>query len=132
MGEIITIVVSSIVGGSIVGTLNWWITRKSKAKEAESNAELAEVTTEKEEFHYLKERIEVAESHNKQLDEMLLGERTRYHEQTLLVRRLNDDLIKRADDIADLKSEISALRAERAMKLCERKGCKQRQPQSGY
>lgn len=132
MSEIVTIVVSSIVGGGIVGTLNWFLTRKSKAKEAEANAELADINTRKEEFRLLNERIEVAERHNKQLDEMLLGERTRFHEQTLVLRKANDENLRRADVIADLKEEVSALRAERALKLCERKGCQQRQPQSGY
>jgi hypothetical protein len=132
MGEIITIVVSSIVGGGIVGTLNWWITRKSKAKEAESNAELMRVNAEKEEFHFWEERCSVAENHNMQLTERMHQEMERYHEQTLLVREQNRQLLERADIIADLKEEISALKAERAMKLCERKGCQQRQPQSGY
>lgn len=132
IGDIVTVLIGGLTGGGLVKALEWWLTKDSKAKEAESSAELAEVKTNLEEFHYLKERIEVAENHNKQLDEILLGERTRYHEQTLLVRKLNEDLLNRADEIAELKSEISELRAERAMKLCEQKGCQQRQPQSGY
>lgn len=103
----------------------WFFNRKHNKRIAQAKADQEEAKANIDEFHYLKERIEVAEAHNKQKEE-------RFHEQTLLVRDLNKQLLDRAIENGTLNAEISALKAERALKLCERRGCKERQPQSGY
>lgn len=130
--NIVTMV--TCMGGvtGITELVRWWLGRKTDARKAESEADLSEVKSKVEEFHLWEERCSVAEKHNMQLTERMHTEMERYHEQTLLVRDQNKQLLERADIIADLKEEISALKAERAMKLCERKGCEKRIPQSGY
>lgn len=132
MGDIITTVVSVLGTMGGIETIKWFLNRKNNERMSESEADLAEVKSKVEEFHMWEERCSVAENHNMQLSERMHKEMERYHEQTLLVREQNKQLLERADIIADLKEEISALKAERAMKLCERKGCNQRIPQSGY
>lgn len=133
--EILTIVTT--VGGS--GLIQWFFNRKVqrqidevKLRQDTALSEQEETKSNVAEFHYWKERTEIAEEHNTQLTERWHEEMKRYHDQTLLVRDQNKQLLERADKIADLKAEISELKAERAMKLCERKGCGQRIPQSGY
>lgn len=135
LGDIVTIV--SAIGGT--GILQWLFNRNMqkqidevKLRQDTAKSEQEEVKANVDEFHYWKERTEIAEAHNTQLTERMHQEMQRYHEQTLLVREQNKQLLERADTIADLKEEVSALRAERKMKLCERKGCAERIPQSGY
>jgi hypothetical protein len=103
----------------------WFFNRKHNKRIAQAKADQEEAKANIDEFHYLKERIEIAEAHNKQKEE-------RFHEQTLLVRDLNKQLLDKAIENGTLNAEISALKAERALKLCERRGCKDRQPQSGF
>lgn len=103
----------------------WFFNRKHNKRIAQAKADQEEAKANIDEFHYLKERIEIAEAHNKQKEE-------RFHEQTLLVRDLNKQLLDKAIENGTLNAEISALKAERALKLCERRGCKERQPQSGF
>lgn len=135
LAEILTIV------GTISGTgvFQWFFSRKVqkqidevKLRQDTALSEQEETKSNVAEFHYWQERTDIAEKHNAQLTERWHEEMKRYHDQTMLVREQNKQLLERADVIADLKQEISALRAERAMKLCERKGCGQRIPQSGY
>lgn len=116
---------------SVIGALGglelikWLFTRKSNKRLVSAQADIAEISAEKEEFHYLRERLEVSERN-------LLEKEQRFHEQTLLVRDLNRQLLESANENGALKAEISRLKAERAMKLCERRGCIEREPQSGY
>lgn len=105
--------------------IKWLYNRQSNAKLAKAQAQAAEAQADTDEFHLLRERLELADS-------QLLEKEQRFHEQTLLVRDLNKQLIDKATLIGQLKSRIAELEAERAMKLCERRGCAQRQPQSGY
>lgn len=117
--------------GGFVGVMGgfeavkYFVNRKQNKRIAQAKADQEEAKANIDEFHYLKERIEVAEAHNKQKEE-------RFHEQTLLVRDLNKQLLNKAIENGTLNAEISALKAERALKLCERRGCKDRQPQSGF
>ena len=103
----------------------WLLIRKQSARMAESKAD-------SDEFHYLKERIEFA-------DKQLFDKEQRFGEQTKLVRvlqrqmlELNTQLLDKQVEIGNLQSEVSELRAERKMKLCERRGCEKRLPKSGY
>ena len=84
-----------------------------------------EIEAKKEEFHYLRERIDF-------LNQDIIAKEQRFTEQTLHVRDLNRQLLDMEVELGNKKAKISALEAERSMKLCERKGCGQRQPQSGY
>lgn len=98
--------------------LKWLYTRKYGKK-------LEEVKANSAEFALLKERLDY-------LNRQMLDKEKRFAEQTDHVRALNRELIEKETVIGDLKADISELKAERRLKLCERRGCQQRQPQSGY
>lgn len=116
---------------AVLGTLGgfelvkWLFTRKSNTRIATAEAEVAETKAEREEFYLLRERLELA-------DKQLIAKEERFFEQTQLVRNLQKQLLDSTIEIGSLKAEIATLKAERAMKLCERRGCAERKPQSGY
>lgn len=105
--------------------VKWFLNRKSNKRIADASAEKAELDNEKDEFHFLRERLEFK-------DKELMDKEKRFVEQTELVRSLNRQLLEKTIENGNLQARISALEAERAMKLCERRGCKDRKPQSGY
>lgn len=105
--------------------VKWWLNRKSNERIAAANAENIELKNEVDEFHFLRERLEFKEK------EMMEKEK-RFVEQTEVVRTLNRQLLDQAIENGKLQARISELEAERKMKLCERRGCVERQPQSGY
>lgn len=118
------------VGGVIMAlggweAVKWLLNRKSNSRIAEANADKAELENEKTEFHFLRERLEFK-------DRELMEKEQRFVEQTNLVRELNRQLLEQTIESGKLQARISALEAERSMKLCERRGCADRQPQSGY
>lgn len=112
---IITAIVASFGGLELI---KWLYNRKYGKKLEEVKAKTAE-------FSLLKERLDY-------LNQQMLDKEKRFSEQTDHVRALNRELIEKETVIGDHKAEISALKAERALKLCERRGCANRQPQSGY
>jgi uncharacterized small protein (DUF1192 family) len=65
-------------------------------------------------------------------DKQLLEKEQRFYEQTAELRKVTAELIDAERKIGTLSSEISELKAERKMKLCERRNCVNREPQSGY
>jgi hypothetical protein len=105
--------------------VEWLLNRNSNKRIAEANAESIELKNERDEFHFLRERLEYK-------DEAMMEKEKRFIEQTELVRLLNRQLLDQTIENGKLQARISALEAERAMKLCEKRGCLQRQPQSGY
>ena len=105
--------------------VKWWLNRKSNERIAQANAENIELKNEVDEFHFLRERLEFKEK------EMLEKEK-RFVEQTELVRTLNRQLLDQTIENGKLQARIRELEAERKMKLCEKRGCIERQPQSGY
>ena len=125
----ISLLLSSL-GGVVMAlggweAVKWFLNRKSNSRIAEANAEKAELENEKTEFHFLRERLEFK-------DKELMEKEQRFVEQTNLVRDLNRQLLEQTIENGKLQARISALEAERSMKLCERRGCVDRQPQSGY
>jgi hypothetical protein len=125
MNETLTLAIT------LIGTLGGWelvkylLNRRSHQRQESATADISEIQADKDEFHLLRERLELA-------DKQLLDKEQRFFEQTSLVRELNKELLEAVRKIGALNSEISTLKAERAMKLCERRGCNQREPQSGY
>ena len=103
----------------------WWLNRKSNARIAEADAEKAELRNEVDEFHFLRERLEFK-------DKELMEKERRFVEQTDIVRELNKKLLEQTIENGKLQARVAELEAERKMKLCERRGCMERQPQSGY
>ena len=105
--------------------MKWWLNRKSNERIAAANAENIELKNEVDEFHFLRERLEFKEK------EMMEKEK-RFVEQTELVRTLNRQLLDQTIESGKLQARISEREAERKLKLCEKRGCIDRQPQSGY
>jgi uncharacterized coiled-coil protein SlyX len=105
--------------------VKWLFTRKSNARIAKASADNAEIKNDKDEFYFLRERIEF-------MDKESMEKEKRFAEQTEVVRALNKQLLEQTVENGKLQAKISGLEAERAMKLCEKRGCKERQPQSGY
>ena len=103
----------------------WWMNRKSNERIAEADAEKAELRNEVDEFHFLRERLEFK-------DKELMEKERRFVEQTEVVRELNRKLLEQTLENGKLQARVAELEAERKMKLCERRGCMERQPQSGY
>lgn len=118
MENILTIVITAI--GSLFGWegVKWLMTRKSNQRMASAEADSAETKAESDEFHHLRELIT-------SLQEQLREEVAMYREQTQLVRQLQKDLL-------EAEKKVARLETERSMKLCERRNCGQREPQSGY
>lgn len=105
--------------------IKWLYTRKSKAKVEEAEAEVARVRADADEYHLIRERLDL-------LNKDMIEKEKRFMEQTNHVRELNRQLIDKEVEIGNYKAKVSELEAERKMKLCERRGCANRQPQSGY
>ena len=105
--------------------IKWLMNRKSNKVIAEASADTAEIKAEESEFTYLRGRVEFAE-------QQLLLKEQRFAEQTSVLRDAQRDLLNSTLENGKLQAEIARLNAERAMKLCERRGCKERLPQSGH
>lgn len=102
---------------SILTALGGWemvkylINRKTNGRVAEAQADSSEFTVLRDTVVFLQEQLQKKEE--------------RFAEQTDLVRRLTSENL-------ELTRENSMLKTERSLKLCERRNCGQRQPQSGY
>lgn len=114
-----------------VGTLGglefvkWWYHRKARTEVEKAEAESARIKADADEFRYLRERIEMQ-------DKDALAKEQRFNDQITHIRDLNRQIVALEIEKGDLKAEISALQAERKMKLCEVRNCDKRKPQSGY
>lgn len=134
----------SMLGG--VELIKWLYTRKSKGEVAKAEAEAAHIKAQADEYHLLRERIEFLNeqlndkekrfqeqnTYIRDLNQQILDRDSVHADQTLHVRTLNAQILVKEMQIGDLKAQVSELLAEGKMKLCERKGCANRQPQSGY
>lgn len=122
---IVTSVVSLLAALGGLEFLKWLWTRKSKARMAAAEADVAELKAEKEEYYLLRERLEF-------MDKQMLGKEQRFDEQTAVLREVQKQLNEEIKNNGLLSAEIAALKAERAMKLCQVRNCPKREPQSGY
>lgn len=106
-----------MVVSAIVGSLGFWelvkylLHRRANSRKAESEADASEFSVLRETVIFLQEQLHKKEE--------------RFAEQTELVRRLT------AENLA-LTRDNTMLKTERGLKLCERRNCLQREPQSGY
>ena len=105
--------------------IKWWYHRKARTEVEKAEAESARIKADSDEFRYLRERIEMQ-------DKDALAKEQRFNDQITHIRDLNRQIIALEIEKGDLKAEISELKAERKMKLCEKRGCSMREPQSGY
>lgn len=123
--ELITILATLLTSIGGWEAIKWLLNRKSNKRIAEAAAEKEELNNERDEFHFLRERLEFK-------DKQLMEKEQRFAEQTDLVRNLNKQLLGKTIENGNLQARIASLEAERRMKLCEKRGCVDRQPQSGY
>ena len=106
-----------LTAASILGTLGGWemikylLNRKTNTRKAEAEADSSEFTVLRDTVVFLQEQLQKKEE--------------RFAEQTDLVRKLTSENL-------ELTRENAMLKTEKALKLCERRNCAQRQPQSGY
>ncbi len=106
-----------LTAASILGTLGGWemikylLNRKTNTRKAEAEADSSEFTVLRDTVVFLQEQLQKKEE--------------RFAEQTDLVRKLTSENL-------ELTRENAMLKAERSLKLCERRNCMNREPQSGY
>lgn len=123
--ELITILATLLTSIGGWEAIKWLLNRKSNKRIAEAAAEKEELNNERDEFHFLRERLEFK-------DKQLMEKEQRFAEQTDLVRNLNKQLLDKTIENGNLQARIVSLEAERKMKLCEKRDCMDRQSQSGY
>ncbi|MBQ8874704.1 MAG: hypothetical protein IJY60_05295 [Bacteroides sp.] len=120
-----TTIFTVLLSVGVLEFVKWMFTRKSNARIVKAQADTAELKNDVDQFHFLRERLEFK-------DKELVEKEKRFVEQTNIVRDLNRQLLDQTIENGKLQARISELEAERRMKLCERRGCMERQPQSGY
>lgn len=133
---IVTSVVSLIAALGGLEFLKWLWTRKSKARMAAAEADVAELKAEKDEYYLLRERLEFMDKlimdKDKQYHELRDMTNKRYDEQTSHLRKVQELLNEQIKENGIKAARIAELEAERAMKLCQVRNCSKREPQSGY
>lgn len=133
---IVTSVVSLIAALGGLEFLKWLWTRKSKARMAAAEADVAELKAEKDEYYLLRERLEFMDKlimdKDKQYHELRDLTNKRYDEQTSHLRKVQELLNEQIKENGLKAARIAELEAERAMKLCQVRNCSRREPQSGY
>lgn len=107
----------AVIVGSVLSALGGWELVKYLLNR-KTNARLNDAQADESEFAVLSKT-------NVFLQEQLAKKEERFAEQTEIVRKLNAENI-------ELTARVARLEAERSMKLCERRGCAQREPKSGY
>ena len=102
---------------TIIATLGGWeaikyfLNRKTNKRKAEAEADSVEFTVLRQSVEFLQVQLQNKEK--------------RFAEEIEVVRKLTTDNLQ-------LTSENVKLKTERSLKLCERRNCAQREPQSGY
>lgn len=115
MNGLLASIIASV--SAIIATLGGWeaikyfLNRKANARKIEAEADSVEFTVLKETCEFLQTQLQEKEK--------------RFAEQTNIIRSLTKENL-------GLNKRVTLLETERAMKLCERRNCAQREPQSGY
>jgi hypothetical protein len=92
-------------------TLKYFLNRKTNKRKAEAEADSVEFTVLRQSVEFLQVQLQNKEK--------------RFAEEIEVVRKLTTENLQ-------LTSENVKLKTERSLKLCERRNCAQREPQSGY
>lgn len=109
--KIVPHVVSMLLALGGFEFIKWLFGRKTDKRQQEASADSSEFSVLKETNIFLQEQLKLKEE--------------RFAEQTQVVRKLTTDNL-------ELTREVAMLKTERGLKLCERRNCVQREPQSGY
>ena len=133
--NIVLPMLSLLLGGGIATI----ITIKSTRRKANADALQAEVQAQTEEFHLLKEQIELNQQQNLDLTksnnglvEQVKEMQSRFVEQTELLRSTQSKLLKSEEDKMKLVHENGDLKVELAKKKCEDLPCPFRLPPNAY
>lgn len=102
---------------SVLGTLGGWEAVKYLLHR-KSNSRIAEAQADSSEFSVLRDTVVF-------LQKQLQDKEERFAQQTDQVRSLTTENL-------DLVREVTMLKTERCLKLCERRNCLERIPQSGF
>lgn len=128
-------ILTLLLGGGIASI----ITFKATRRKADADASQAEVQARTEEFHLLKEQIELNQQQNLDLTKMNLelvdqikDKTRRYTEQTEILRKAQANLLKAEEDKMKLVAENGDLKVELAKKKCEDLPCPFRLPPNAY
>lgn len=92
-------------------TIKYFLNRKTNKRKAEAEADSVEFTVLRQSVEFLQVQLQNKEK--------------RFAEEIEVVRKLTTENLQ-------LTSENVKLKTERSLKLCERRNCAQREPQSGY
>lgn len=92
-------------------TIKYFLNRKTNKRRAEAEADSVEFTVLRQSVEFLQVQLQNKEK--------------RFAEEIEVVRKLTTENLQ-------LTSENVKLKTERSLKLCERRNCAQREPQSGY
>lgn len=128
-------ILTLLVGGGVASI----ITFKATKRKADADASQAEVQARAEEFHLLKEQIELNQQQNLDLTKMNLelvdqikDKTRRYTEQTEILRKVQADLLKSEEEKIKLVAENGDLKVELAKKKCEDLPCPFRLPPNAF
>lgn len=111
MNEILTTILTIVTTLGGWETVKYFINRKSNRRIAEAKADGSEFTVLRDTVVFLQEQLHKKEE--------------RFAEQTDVIRKLTGENLALTRENAMLKAEIG-------LKLCERRNCGNREPQSGY
>lgn len=92
-------------------TIKYFLNRKTNKRKAEAEADSVEFTVLRQSVEFLQVQLQNKEK--------------RFAQEIEVVRKLTTENLQ-------LTSENVKLKTERSLKLCERRNCAQREPQSGY
>lgn len=111
VAEIIT--TAGVAVGALGGFefIKWLFSRRNGRRQEEAQADSSEFSVLRETNIFLQEQLRLKEE--------------RFAEQTSQMRNLTAENL-------ELVRKVAMLEAERALKLCERRNCMNREPQSGY
>lgn len=109
--QILTIIATIIATLGGWETIKYFLNRKTNKRKAEAEADSVEFTVLRQSVEFLQIQLQNKEK--------------RFAEEIEVVRKLTTENLQ-------LTSENVKLKTERSLKLCERRNCVQREPQSGY
>lgn len=128
-------ILTLLVGGGLAT----FITIKATKRTANAHAEQAEVQARSEEFHLLKEQIELNQQQNLDLTKLNLElveqnkeKEKRFAEQTELLRKAQADLLASEGSKLELTTSIGDLKVQLATKRCDDMACPFRLPPNAY
>lgn len=128
-------IITAIFGGGLASVITWRSTRRK----ANADASQAEVQVRTEEFHLLKEQIELNQQQNLdltktnlELTEHIKDKAKKYAEQTEILRKTQADLLKAEEEKMRLVTENGDLKVELAKKKCEDMPCPFRLPPNAF